>query len=150
MQHSANFSSAVTGRESTLSEWVSDTAPLSVQYVNKNHVLSDNSLYAVSSRIVNESQRERDSQFSRQFHSRLACSRLSSTELRKEQISSWRNFVHFVHSKDLFVWTTRSYNRHKANVTAMFSKKLWRTLFMSGFGRAGASGPSPQEMGRVG
>ena len=33
---------------------------------------------------------------------------MSSTELRKERISSWSDSVHFVHSKDVFVWTTRS------------------------------------------
>ena len=42
-------------------EWVSDTAPLSAQYVNENRVLSDSSLCAVGSRIMNESQRERES-----------------------------------------------------------------------------------------
>ena len=35
-----------------------------------------------------------------------ARSRLSSTELRMERISSWSDFVHFVQLKDLFVWTT--------------------------------------------
>ena len=79
---------------SALSEWLSDTAPLSAQYVNENHVLSDSSLYAVGSRIMNESQRESELRphsslsGSRQFLSPPACSRLSSTELRKELISS--------------------------------------------------------------
>ena len=41
-----------------------------------------------------------------QFHSRPACSQLSSTELRKEQISSWSDSAQFVHSKNLFVRTT--------------------------------------------
>ena len=84
---------------------MSDTAPLSAQYVNKNHVLSDSSLYAVGSRIMNESQRERElcphSSLceSRQFHSLPACSQLSSTELRKELISSWTDFIHLFTQK---------------------------------------------------
>ena len=95
-------------------EWVSDTAPLSAQCVNENHVLSDNSLCAVGSRIMNKSQHEHESRphsslcESRQSHSRPACSRLSSTELWKERISSWSDSVHFVHSKDLFERTVRS------------------------------------------
>ena len=40
---------------------MSDAAPLSAQYVNKKHVLSDSSLCAVGSRIMTESQRERES-----------------------------------------------------------------------------------------
>ena len=97
---------------SALREWVSDTAPLLAQYVNVNHVLSNSSLYAVGLRIMNESQRERELRPHRspceQFHSPPACSQLSSTELRKEGISSWSDFIHFVHLKDLFVWMTRS------------------------------------------
>ena len=42
-------------------EWVSDTVPLSAQYVNENHVLSVSSLCAVGSWIMNESQREQES-----------------------------------------------------------------------------------------
>ena len=67
---------------------------LLAQYVNENHVLSDSSLYAVGLRIMNESQRKRELRpqsslcESQQFHSLPACSWLSSTELRKEQISS--------------------------------------------------------------
>ena len=42
-------------------EWVSDTAALSAQYVNENHVLSDCSLCALGLQIMNESQRKRES-----------------------------------------------------------------------------------------
>ena len=42
-------------------EWVSDTAPLSAQYVNENHVLSDSSLCAVGFWSINESQSEHES-----------------------------------------------------------------------------------------
>ena len=63
---------------------------------------------------MNESQGERescpDSSLSelRQFHSQPACLWLSSTELRKEQISPGSDPVYFIHWKDLFVRTTRS------------------------------------------
>ena len=82
--------------------------------MNENHVLSDSSLCAVGSWIMNESQCECELRphsslcESWQSHFRLACLRLSSTELRKEQMSSWRDSVHFLHSKDLFVQTTHT------------------------------------------
>ena len=52
--------------------------------------------------------RRRFTSESRQFHSRPACSRLSSTELRMERISSWSDSIQFVHSKHSFVRPTRS------------------------------------------
>ena len=98
---------------------MSDTAPLLAQYVNANHVLSNSSLCAIGWQIMNESQRECESRphsslcVSRQSHSQPPCLRLSSTELRKERISTWSDSVHFVHSKDLFLqthtWPTQHY-----------------------------------------
>ena len=53
-QNSANFSSMVTEHESTplpwVSDWLTDTAPLSAQYVNENHVLSDTNYEWVTAR----------------------------------------------------------------------------------------------------
>ena len=86
-----------------------DTAPLSAQYVNENHIRSDSSLCAVGSRLMNKSQREHESRphssLSERRQFRPAWSRLSSTELRKELISSWSDSVHL---KDLFVQTTNT------------------------------------------
>ena len=130
---------------------MSDTAPFSAQYLNENHVLSVSSLPAVGSWIMNESQRKRESRpdsslsESRQFHSRPACSRLSSTELRKERISPWSDPVHFVRWKDLFVQTTRSrptQHYSAAGTTCNYQKKKKRVeLDLRGWAKPGHALP---------
>ena len=103
--------------------WVRDTAPLSAQYLDENHVLSVSSLPAVGSWIMNESQRERESRphsslsESRQFHSRPAWSaELNWTEKGTNQSMKWSRSLHSlkrsVRSNDTFATDTTLTNTY--------------------------------------
>ena len=104
--------------------WVSDTAPLSAQYMNENHVLSDSSLCAVGLQIMNKWHRDHESRphsctlcvqasespparclrHSPKIHKWVAAvpllAGMLAAELNwtKKQISSWSDSVQFVHS----------------------------------------------------
>ena len=81
----------VTEPESTPLPWVSDTAPLSAQYVNENHVLSDSS---VCSRFTNHSANVNHVQFSEwvaavPLPASIITAELNCTEKGTNQFMKW-------------------------------------------------------------